>query len=157
MLVCVSLIMAGCRKACITKSLGDLHCIDGFIPVADTRYLKAYHYGYFTAVSVINNVQDYKNKFSNDPDSMPFGFIDFEKYSLVCGPVQTGDGNGFNHQGGLCYNPESGRWMMTVEYTLSGQCKGSGLNDYNFLASIICPKLPADVSIEFRVTNINPL
>ncbi|MDQ3049867.1 MAG: hypothetical protein M3Q95_03165 [Bacteroidota bacterium] len=131
--------------------------MEGYIPVKNSNYQTEYRYGVSDPLVVIDDSIAYKNKFSFHVDSMPFGFIDFNKYSLICGSIKTDQGNGLNHQGGLCYHPGTNKWMMTVEYTLTGQCKGSGLNSQNFVAAIICPKLPVGAVVELNVTNINPL
>jgi hypothetical protein len=88
---------------------------------------------------------------------MPLGYIDFSSSSLVGVEVYIDAGSSLGHQGCLCYDPTSEKWQFKIEYTLSNQCKGSGISSSQLLGTIVCPKLPANAEVVFESKNINPL
>ncbi len=149
-----------CRKGCITKSLGVLNCNPGYISVSDAKYNGAqnlyWKYGMDQLV-VINDIDTYKEAFANPTDSMPLGYVDFSTSSLVGVEIYIDAGSSLSHQGCFCYNPTSEKWFFKIEYTLSHQCKGSGIYSSQMFCSIICPKLPANAVVIFESRNINPL
>ena len=151
-------LLISCRKECTTKSLDKFACGVGLVYVPETRYI--HKYGSWVAnnkVTVINDLVSYKNEFPNEHDSMPFGFINFATQSLIGVNVRSGAGSGVTSQGGLCFDPKTSKWLFQMEYTVSNQCKGSGIYTMDFTGILICPKLPGGAIIEFDARNINPL
>ena len=140
------------------RSLQELHCKDGYITVTETVY-KNYRppfNHYENELIIIDDIEDYKNSYPSTPDSMPFGEIDFVHNSLVAVKIGVGAGSGVSSQGCLCYNPDTDKWMFNIEYTISNQCKGSGIYTMDFTGTLICPKLPENANVEFDVRDINP-
>lgn len=159
LLTFVSISNHSCRRACFSKSLGELNCNPDYISVADADYsgdrlFWKYERG---ELVVINDIHAYKEAFSNYPDSMPLGYIDFSIKSLVGVKIYIDMGNGLGHQGCFCYNPDSKKWLFKIEYTLTDQCKGSGISSSELFCSIICPKLPPDAVVAYESRNVNEL
>jgi hypothetical protein len=151
--------LSGCKKECFNKSLGKFSCGDGYIFVPETSYIE-YRSSFVyvdNKVLVIDDLETYKNTYPTYlGDSMPLGYIDFTKNSLLAVRIETSAGSGVSSQGGLCFDMAKNKWMFNIEYTLSGQCKGSGISSMTFAASLICPKLPAGAVVEFNARDINP-
>lgn len=148
------LLLLGCRKECRTVSLGELQCQDGYISVSDTRYANYRgNFGHYENELIVIN--DSINYFTSFDSTKPFN-IDFAKSSLVAVKIEVGAGRNVSSNGGLCYDPVTGKWMFNIEYTISDQCKGSGIYSMNFTAVLICPKLPENIDLVFKVRDVNP-
>ena len=85
-----------------------------------------------------------------------FGVVDFSKNTIIYVNVKTNYGVEIKRQGFLCKHLYQNKFIYTVHYSLSDQCKGSGLMAKNFKAWLLCPKLPVDAVIERNVVDINP-
>ncbi|HMT29609.1 MAG TPA: hypothetical protein PKD91_10050, partial [Bacteroidia bacterium] len=140
---------------CMDKSLQELHCKDGYITVSDTRYINHRPgFGYpENELVIINDTATFHDLYQSH---LSENLVDFSFQSIVAINIPVGAGSNVSSQGCLCYNPDTDWWMFNIEYTISNQCKGSGIYSMNFTATLICPKLPNDAQVEFDVRDINP-
>lgn len=150
----------GCgRKECRDMSLPSMECGNEF----DNDY--SYKYYAFSddpfnmptkQIILVNNDSTYKALFSTTTRNK-LGTIDFTKNMLIGTCITTGAASSYKSQGFLCKNRTQNKWKYTVQYSLSGQCKGSGISNLYLSAWLLGPKLPAGASIDLDIKNVNPL
>jgi hypothetical protein len=153
-IILISVFLISCRKECQYNNLPDRECSDGYDLVSGTT-LEFWHL-YPTASQselVINDDSAYANEFNGDK---PLGEIDFSTSTILGRYVWTNWADSWSHQHYLCYNPNEKIWKFKVEYSLSGQCHGSGLYNIEGMFWIICPKIPDTDTVIFEVIDINP-
>src|SRR4030095_1765567 len=146
-----------CKKECKFKNLPAENCGDGY-SIASREFKKS---GSLqeppnSDVFIINNDSTYKNKFCFDPDSMPFGYIDFSIKSLITVNIQTNMGSSYEMQGYLCKNLSIEEWKFTIEYSLRDQCEGSGISTHLLTASIITDKISDTAVVNLNLIDVNP-
>ncbi|MGD1845826.1 MAG: hypothetical protein ACFB10_10580 [Salibacteraceae bacterium] len=83
--------------------------------------------------------------------------IDFTTHSLVVvnGNTQSA-GHDYEVAGSLCRRQSDGILLIAIDYSLAGQCNGSGIDIFSFSTWTILPKIPNDENIRYQAVNVNP-
>lgn len=104
-------------------------------------------------VLIVNDDSTYQSLFF---PHVPFQEVDFNTTTLLGIAHEIKGFSDIDYQGFLCHNPSSNTWKYTIEYSLGGQCAGSGQQNWYTSFWIKCPKIPVADKVIMEVTNINP-
>lgn len=139
LLLSLTLVAIGsCRRACFNKKLPKKCCEKNYVLVATETIADYYKPEY---PDLVNN-QDTSGA------ELPY---------TILKSCFSGYAAGYEAQYFLCYNAATRTWKMRLEYSLEGQCQGSGLGNMGNCYYVKCPKIPEDDKVIFEAVDINPM
>ncbi|MGD1845827.1 MAG: hypothetical protein ACFB10_10585 [Salibacteraceae bacterium] len=154
----VLVVVTGCdlRGACYQKSLDDRQCPEGYACInADVKIgnLPIFH---------LENRQVYIIRSQAEQDSVHPGRsnarpVDYTRQSLVYFKAQTNWADGYEAKGSFCQRASDGSYLVAIDYSLSGQCRGSGIDHLILTYEAIVDQLPEDAVVRSQMIDINPI
>ena len=145
----------GCRKECRQVSLPK--------EKAGKDYTVEYDYKYQGLTNEPLGVTTNKLFFINDDSTYhslfptkKLGEIDFSSSTVIGACTVTNPGTAMNSQAFLAKKKGEDKWKYVVQYSIQGQCKGSGISSLYVSAWVVGPKLPGNAEIELEITDVNP-
>ena len=154
-LIIISITFFSCSKKCRYLGLGSTDCVSGYNQMENTQIKYVSYHEAFNSNNqyIITSDNEYDSIFTNEK---PVKNVDFHIYSLIGVDVVTDWGHEMKKTAWLCDNESTRTIRLTVKYSLSDQCAGSGIYSIPFSYWAIIPKLADDKIVEFLVIDVNP-
>ncbi len=139
---------------CHLKSLESIDCGVNYTLVNHTQYELNYGHNYRYDIQVNHRYDNQVDYDSLDTITKSNLTIDFSISTLLGISITTNPNNRIIHQTYVCQ--DSNGVNYNVEYSLQGQCNGSGLMNMDLTFWTVIPKLDSSVIVHFNVQDINP-